>query len=65
MLWLVGRSSFKMIVGDFELFTWLECPTQIKRAKILMKHECFELVEEDIYHLEFIVKEMKRKLDLK
>ncbi len=53
-----------MIVGDFELFTNVTHNLE-KTATIKKKHECFDLNEEDIYHLEFVVQEIKRKLDLK
>ena len=42
-----------MIVGDFELFTDTLVDKN-KTATIRKKHECFELEEDDIYHLEFV-----------
>jgi hypothetical protein len=53
-----------VIVGDFELFTETTIDNA-KTATIRKKHECFCLDEEDIYHLEFVIQEAKRKLNLK
>lgn len=51
-----------MIVGDFEFYVSDGKP---KTATIRKKHECFELNEDDIYRLGFIIEDIKRRLNLK
>jgi hypothetical protein len=57
------KGKKEMIVGDFELFT--DNIDNVKTATVRKCHECFALNVEDIYHLEFVIKEIKRQLNLK
>lgn len=62
-----------MIVGDFEFHvsdgwkaaTMTPDEDRPRTVTIRKKHECFDLEVEDIYHLEFIIQEIKRNLNLK
>ncbi len=59
-----------MIVGDFEYFV-KTTPNNLKEkfdkvtATVRKKHKCFDLNEDDIYHLGFVIEDIKRRLNLK
>jgi hypothetical protein len=54
----------ELIIGDFELHTEITID-QEKTAVVRKVHEAFYLNEDEIYHLEFVIKEAKRQLNLK
>lgn len=53
-----------MIIGEFELHTEITVD-QEKAAVVRKVHEAFYLDEDEIYQLEFVIKEAKRRLNLK
>lgn len=49
-----------MIVGDFEFY--IEAvPNEQTAITLRKKHECFMLDKHDVYHLEFVIREIKRQ----
>jgi hypothetical protein len=53
-----------LIVGEFEFEIYDE-NDKFKKAEVRKGHEVFYIDIEEIYQLEFIIKELKRRLKLK
>ncbi len=61
---IIGQFDFRVLEGDEEPEMYL---TMISRENTSddTNDECFKLLPEDIYHLEYVIAEMKRGLNEK